>query len=114
MPVVGKVRIHKTVKGKSVSKDDCRRLLLLYLSKAFNRTSSSSLTFNVRDIYNHEYMNTLRYKSGLYTKADGRAMGMFIATILEREFAGKYIITIEHIQKRTQRLYRATLKNERS
>jgi hypothetical protein len=109
MPIVGKVRIHKKVEGKSVTADDCKKLLLIYLSKAFNRTSSSTLTFNVRDIYNHEYMDTLRYKSGLYTKADGRAMGMFIATILEREFAGKYIITIEHIQKRTQRLYRATI-----
>ena len=109
MPVIGKTRVHKKVIGKSVSKDDCKRLLLLYLDKAFNRTSSSSLTFNVRDIFNHEYMDTLRYKSGLYTKADGRAMGMFIATILEREFAGKYTITIAHIQKRTQRLYRATI-----
>ena len=110
MPVIGKTRVHKTVKGKSVNKDDCERLLLIYLEKAFNRTSSSTLTFNVRDIYNHEYMDTLLYKSGLYTKADGRAMGMFIATILERGFAEKYTITIAHIQKRTQRLYRATLK----
>lgn len=110
MPVIGKVRIHRKIQGKNVDRDDCEELLLIYLEKAFNRTSSSTLTFNVRDIYNHEYMDSKRYKVK-YTKADGRAMGMFIATILEREFAGIYIITIAHIQKRTQRLYRATLNN---